>query len=179
MSDAAPETPSPVQPPAQPKGLPNWHPAYLIATGFGLGHLPKAPGTWGSLAALPLAFVVYYLAGPPVLLIFTLYFFAMGWWAAHVYVKRRMVQDPSEIVIDEIAAQMAIFIVVPPTWYNLLLGFALFRLFDIKKPWPVSWADRNVGGGFGVMFDDILAALYVMIIVWLVNSIVAVNVPVS
>jgi len=176
MSDIPPESlpaktlPTPDQ---IPRGLPNWHPAYLISTAFGIGHLPKAPGTWASAITLPFAFGIYYLGGPPVVLLFSVYLFCIGWWAAQVYVKRRMVQDPAEIVIDEIAAQMLVFVFAPPTWYNLILGFALFRLFDIWKPWPIRWVDRTIGGGFGVMFDDILAALYAGGVLWLTNSIIA------
>jgi phosphatidylglycerophosphatase A len=180
MADQAPDpashpttTPQLHQPPL---GLPTWHPAYLIATGFGLGHLPKAPGTWASAAALPLAFLVYSLGGPPILLLFAVYLFCLGWWAAHVYVKRRVAKDPSEIVIDEIVAQMMVFIAVPPYWYNLLMGFALFRLADIWKPWPVNWADRRLGGGFGVLFDDVLAALYAAGALWLINTIISFNI---
>lgn len=177
MTDDTPntETPTVMPPPIAPRGLPNWHPAYLIATGFGIGHLPKAPGTWASFVALPFAFGIYYLGGPPVLLLFVLYLFCLGWWAAHVYVTRRMLKDPGEIVIDEIVAQMAIFIVIPPTWYNLLLGFVLFRIADIWKPWPVSWADGHIHGGFGVLFDDLLAAAYAGGALWIVNEIIVFN----
>ncbi|MFN4281915.1 MAG: phosphatidylglycerophosphatase A [Alphaproteobacteria bacterium] len=178
MSDNAPDTdaaPSLPPPPTPPKGLPNWHPAYLISTAFGIGHLPKAPGTWASAITLPFALGIYYLGGPPVLLLFVVYLFCIGWWSAQVYVKRRMAQDPAEIVVDEIAAQLLVFVFAPPTWYNLIIGFLLFRAFDIWKPWPIRWADRVIGGGFGVMFDDILAALYAGGLLWLINSIIAAN----
>jgi phosphatidylglycerophosphatase A len=164
--------------PLLPRGLPNWHPAYLIATGFGIGHLPKAPGTWASLAALPLAFGIHYLGGLPILLLFVIYFFCLGWWAAHVYVTRRMLKDPGEIVIDEIAAQMAVFLIfmnTTPDWYDIVIGFLLFRLFDVWKPWPVSWADGHIHGGFGVMFDDLLAAAYAGGALWIVNEIIVFN----
>jgi phosphatidylglycerophosphatase A len=177
-STPAPETPPVAPTPVVPRGLPNWHPAYLIATVFGVGHLPKAPGTWASLIALPFAFGIHYLGGLPVLLLFVLYFFGIGWWAAHVYVKRRMVKDPGEIVIDEVVGQMAVFLVFmnsTPDWYDIILGFLLFRIFDIWKPWPVSWADGHVHGGFGVLFDDILAAIYAGGILWVINSIIVFN----
>ena len=73
-------------------------------------------------------------------------------------------EDPKQVVIDEIAGQWLVLLIVPPGALEYALGFVLFRIFDIFKPWPVSWADRTIKGGFGVMLDDILAALYAMIV---------------
>lgn len=84
----------------------------------------------------------------------------VGWWAASVYVRRTGIDDPKEVVIDEVAGQWLVLAAVPPEPLFIAAGFAVFRLFDIWKPWPVSLADRNVGGGLGVMLDDLLAALY-------------------
>ncbi|HEY4134246.1 MAG TPA: phosphatidylglycerophosphatase A [Alphaproteobacteria bacterium] len=154
-------------------GLPKWHPAFLIATGGGLGLLPRAPGTWGSLGALPLALGIYYAGGPLIVLAAVVVAFCVGCWAANVYISHTRAEDPPEVVIDEIAAQMAIFVFVPPTWYNLLLGFVLFRIADIWKPWPVRVADRSIGGGFGAMFDDLLAATYAGGLLWLINLVIS------
>ena len=153
-------------------GLPKWHPAFLIATGCGLGLLPRAPGTWGSLAALPLAVGLYYAGGPLIVLLAVIVVFCVGCWAASIYVSRTRAEDPPEVVVDEIVAQLAIFVFVAPTWYNLLLGFILFRVADIWKPWPVSVADRTIGGGFGAMFDDLLAATYAGGLLWIFNFII-------
>ena len=136
------------------------HPAFLIATWFGAGLLPRAPGTWGSLAALPFAWGLARLGGPVALAAAALVVFLVGWWAAELYVRRSGVADPAEVVVDEVAGQWLTLALVPPEPLLYLAGFALFRLFDIRKPWPVSWADREVGGGLGVMLDDVFAGLY-------------------
>ncbi len=141
-------------------GITAGHPATLAATWFGAGLLPRAPGTWGSAAALPFAWVLVWAGGPRLLLAAAAACFLVGWWAAAVYVRRTGVDDPGEVVIDEVAGQWLVLAAAPLHPLAYLVGFALFRLFDVWKPWPVSWADRTIGGGLGVMVDDILAALY-------------------
>ncbi len=163
-----------------PTPLPFFHPASLVATVFGAGLSPLAPGTVGSLVAVPLAWLIYSAAGPAALLAATLAVFFVGWWASSVYVNKAGIADPGAVVIDEVAGQWLVLAVatlaaVAPLdiWY-FAAGFVLFRLFDIAKPWPVSWADRRIKGGFGVMFDDILAAIYggavLLVLVWLVEG---------
>lgn len=156
------------EPVASSPGLPILHPASLIATGFGLGRLPVAPGTWASLAALPLAWLLDDFAGIAGIAIAGIVLTLIGIWASQAYVAHQRAQDPGEIVIDEIAAQLLVLTVVPLSLFSMALGFALFRLFDIVKPWPVSWADRSVKGGLGVMLDDLLAAAYAALSVKLV-----------
>jgi len=135
------------------------HPAMLVATLGGVGLLPKAPGTFGSLVALPFAWLVARAAGPAGLLAAAAVLFAAGWWAAAI-VARRLGHDPQIVVVDEAAGQFLTLVAAPLDLWHFAAGFALFRLFDITKPWPVGWADRNIHGGFGCMFDDTLAALY-------------------
>ena len=147
-----------------PPGLSASHPAFLISTWFGAGLLPRAPGTWGSLAALPLAWALASLGGPMALAAATVVVSLVGWWAAAVYVRRTGRQDPGEVVVDEVAGQWLALVMVPPEPLLYLAGFALFRLFDIRKPWPVGWADREIGGGLGVMVDDLFAGLYAALI---------------
>lgn len=141
-------------------GISPWHPAHLAATWFGCGLLPKAPGTWGSLAALPFAWGLSKLGGWPVLLAASLLCFLAGWWASAVYVRHTGVDDPSEVVIDEVAGQWLVLAAAPADPLLYAIGFALFRVLDITKPWPARWADRHVHGGLGVMLDDMLAAAY-------------------
>jgi phosphatidylglycerophosphatase A len=119
-----------------------------------------APGTWASLAALPLAWLIHEFAGIVGIAVAGIVLMLSGIWASQVYVAHQRAQDPGEIVIDEIAAQLLVLTVVPLSLLSMALGFVLFRLFDIVKPWPVSWADRSVKGGLGVMLDDLLAAAY-------------------
>lgn len=145
---------------AAPPMLPAWHPAALAATWFGSGLLPWLPGTWGSLAALPFAWVIVTLGGWPALAAAAAAVFLIGWWASEVYVARAGIDDPGAVVIDEVAAQWLVLLAVPPDIGLYLIGFVVFRVLDIWKPWPASWADRYVKGGLGVMLDDVLAALY-------------------
>ncbi|TAN64616.1 MAG: phosphatidylglycerophosphatase A [Magnetospirillum sp.] len=141
-------------------GITPLHPAALAATWFGTGLLPKAPGTWGSAAALPFAWGLMTLGGRPLLLAATLVCFLVGWWASAIYVARTNAADPGEVVIDEVAGQWLVLSMAPLDPVAYLAGFALFRLFDVWKPWPIGWADDSIGGGLGVMVDDILAAGY-------------------
>lgn len=140
--------------------LPFWHPALLSATWFGAGLLPFAPGTWGSAAALPFAWTIKLLGGWQALAIAAIAVFLIGIWASEVFVRRTGLEDPGAIVIDEVAAQWLVLLLVPNDILLYLVGFLLFRFLDIVKPWPACWADRRVKGGFGVMLDDVLAALY-------------------
>lgn len=140
-----------------------------IATVFGVGLLRPAPGTWGSLAALPLAWAVHQVGGFPVFAMATVAVFVLGWWATTEATRGAADHDPSEIVIDEVAGQWialwpvsfgawfvdAAFLALWPGW---LAAFALFRLFDIWKPGPVGWADRR-HDALGVMLDDVIAGL--------------------
>lgn len=132
----------------------------LICSFFGAGYLPKAPGTWGSLAALPLIWLLTWAGGPILLGAVLVALFAVGWWASNRVVAEDGENDPSWVVIDEVVGQGLTLLLTPPDLISYAAGFALFRLFDIKKPWPVSWADETVKGGLGIMLDDLLAAIY-------------------
>lgn len=141
--------------------------ASVIATVGGIGYLRPAPGTWGSLAALPLAYGLHQLGGFPLLATATLICTVIGIWATAEMTKGQSNHDPSEIVIDEVAGQwLAIWAISYPAWAHdisitalwpgWVTAFVLFRLFDIWKPGPVGWADRKEGP-VGVMMDDIIA----------------------
>ena len=150
----------------EPHGLSLRHPAALICTWFGAGLLPRAPGTWGSLAALPVAWLILDHFGRAWLLAAAAAVFAVGWWAAIVYLRAVREHDPASVVVDEVAGQLLILVAAPLdiVWFGA--GFVIFRAFDIVKPWPVSWADSRVGGGLGVMLDDFLAALYGVVLLY-------------
>jgi phosphatidylglycerophosphatase A len=145
---------------ALPGGLRFGHPAVLLGTWFGAGLLPRAPGTWGSLAALPFAWGLYQGLGTAGLAAAAVVLFAVGTWAAGVYARHDDREDPSAVVVDEVVGQWLVLLAVPPDVILYALGFVLFRIADIVKPWPVSWADRSIKGGLGIMLDDVLAALY-------------------
>ena len=148
-------------------GLPAWHPAVLIATGFGIGFLPFAPGTWASLAALPCAWAIRNAAGGRswAVAAAALAAFLLGWWAASRVARASGRADPGAVVIDEIAAQWLVLCIVPLDLSGYTMAFLLFRLFDIAKPWPANWIDRHLKGGFGIMLDDVAAAAYALLLV--------------
>ncbi len=135
-------------------------PEDLISTFLGVGLVPFAPGTWGSLAALPVAWLIHASLGPLALAAAALLVVGLGSWSAGATMRRTRSDDPGAIVIDEVAGQWLVLAAVPLDLLWYAAGFALFRLFDITKPWPVSWADRQVKGGLGVMLDDVIAAGY-------------------
>ena len=141
-------------------------PAILFATWFGAGLLPLMPGTWGSLAALPFAWALHMYFGWGALALATFAVFIVGLWAASSYIGQLGGDDPGPVVIDEVAGQWLTLIpaayLAPQTPDLITYGvaLALFRLTDIFKPWPASWADKKIHGGLGIMLDDILAGIY-------------------
>ena len=139
------------------------NPASLIATVFGVGYAPVAPGTVASLVALPIAWFVD--AGTLPLLAIAL--FLLGWSASEAVVRRGGAQDPPHIVIDEVAGQGLALLPAPRDLAAYAVAFLAFRATDILKPWPASWADRSLPGGLGVMADDFIAAIYAGLIVYL------------
>ncbi|HEX6441098.1 MAG TPA: phosphatidylglycerophosphatase A [Stellaceae bacterium] len=140
--------------------MPTWHPALVLATWFGAGLLPVMPGTWGSLAALPCAWMIRALWGTAGLAAATAIVFAVGCWAAGKFAKASAVKDPGAVVIDEVAGQWLALLPASLDPVCYAVGFLLFRAFDIWKPWPVGFPDRRIAGGFGIMLDDLLAAVY-------------------
>ncbi len=137
-----------------------WHPISLLATWFGSGLLPKAPGTWGSLAALPFAFLIAALAGTWGLLAAAILATLVGVWAAGVYAARSGQEDPQAVVIDEVAGQWLALVPVAHDLRLYAVAFLAFRFFDIVKVWPARRIDRELKGGWGIMLDDVVAGLY-------------------
>ena len=131
--------------------------------GFGTGLYKKAPGTLGTLVAIPL-FLAINKVDISFQLLFAVMVFILGIWSSNVVSNSLKLKDPSCIVIDEIAAFLFLLILINPNVYQLIYVFILFRLFDIWKPYPISWLEKNYSGGFGIMIDDIAAALMALII---------------
>lgn len=137
------------------------HPAHLIAFGFGTGLAPKAPGTVGTLLGLPLFWLIVAVSPDlPNRIILLIAAFLLGVWACGRTGRALGVADHGGMVWDEIAAFALVLLFTPAGGLWMALAFALFRLFDILKPWPIRLADMRIKGGFGVMFDDLLAAAY-------------------
>lgn len=147
----------------------------LVATFFGAGLLRPAPGTWGTLAALPVAWALHVMGGFWLLAAATLVVAALGWWVTALETRDGGDPDPAEIVIDEVAGMWVALwpvslgammqgVAITALWPGWLVAFVAFRTFDILKPWPVGWADR-LHGPTGVMLDDILAGIWAAICV--------------
>jgi phosphatidylglycerophosphatase A len=134
------------------------NPIHFLALGFGSGLLPKAPGTYGTLAAIPL----YLLLAPTSVSTYLAIVIIMS--IAGIYICGKAAEDAGvpdhgAIVWDEIVGFLITMFLVPLTWQSIVVGFILFRIFDIFKPWPISYVDKNLHGGLGIMVDDILAGL--------------------
>jgi phosphatidylglycerophosphatase A len=138
------------------------NPVHFLALGFGSGLAPKMPGTFGTLAALPLVVLLSYYVSFSVYLIATILLSIVGVWICGRTADDMGVHDDSSIVWDEVAGMLVTMLAVPLSWQTLLIGFMLFRFFDILKPWPISYLDRHVHGGFGIMIDDVLAGLFAL-----------------
>lgn len=145
-------------------------PSHFLALGFGSGLAPWMPGTFGTLAGIP----VYLLAAQLPLaayLAFTLALFLLGIYLCGAAARDAGVHDHPAIVWDEIVGFLITMIAVAPTWPMVLAGFFLFRFFDIIKPWPIRLLDRRVSGGFGIMVDDAVAGLLALLCLHLLHRV--------
>jgi phosphatidylglycerophosphatase A len=146
------------------------NPSLLLATGFGIGLIPVAPGTFGSILGIVLFLVLTHLNLPIFwfsLLILILYFFSYLAVQSTLNAVKR--SDPGEIVIDEVLGMMLVMMTIPldPKW--IFLAFILFRIFDILMPWPINQVDSKLKNALGVMLDDFIAALYAGIIIMVIS----------
>ncbi len=140
-----------------------FRPALWFAFGLGTGYVPKAPGTAGTLAAVPLVvFIVQVHAALQLVIWVTL--FALGCWMCQIAADWLEERDPGAIVWDEIVGFCIAMAFVPVTLTTLAVGFVLFRFADIFKPWPISWLEKRVAGGLGIMLDDFLAGVMTNVI---------------
>ncbi|MFP4280238.1 MAG: phosphatidylglycerophosphatase A [Halochromatium sp.] len=148
-------------------------PEHLIAYGFGAGLSPKAPGTMGTLVAIPIYLLLANLPGL-VYLLAVAALIGVGIWACDKVATELGQEDPPAIVWDEIVGflvAMAAAPVVSLAW--IIMGFLLFRLFDIYKPWPVSWAEKRFTGGVGIIVDDLIAGAMTWVILTVMAMIVS------
>jgi phosphatidylglycerophosphatase A len=135
------------------------NPIHLLAFGFGSGLAPWAPGTFGTLVAIPCYLLLQPLSQIYYMIIVMLGFF-VGIWICEITSRDLGVHDHSGIVWDEIVGYLVTMAWAPRGWVWIVVGFLLFRLFDILKPWPIRWFDQKVTGGIGIMLDDLIAALF-------------------
>ena len=130
---------------------------FFATAGF-VGHMPKAPGTFGTLVAVPIAFLLAQ-AGPGIYLLATVLLIVFSIWISELHERRLGSHDSKQIVIDEVVGYLVAFAWLPMTWMAFVAAFLVFRLFDIWKPYPISVLDRKVKGGLGVVVDDLAAGL--------------------
>ena len=140
------------------------HPAHFVALGFGAGLSPVAPGTFGTLVAIPIALLLDTYAGEAAFVAAIVALFVLGTWAAQVTGKALGSPDHGSIVIDEVAAFLLVLYFAGLTPLRVAIAFALFRFFDIVKPPPIRQLDATLKNGLGAMLDDVLAALYALVI---------------
>ena len=140
-------------------------PWVLLCTGFGVGFLPRVPGTWGSLLGIGLWWVVFRGLGPAVSILVVGLAIGFAWLVIRQTCRAYNIDDEPAIVIDEIVGQWIALLWVPRSLWVVCLAFLLFRLLDITKPWPVSWADRSVRGPLGILLDDVIAGIATCIVV--------------
>jgi phosphatidylglycerophosphatase A len=151
--------------------------SWIIATWFGSGLLPKAPGTWGSLAAIPFVYLFSIYTCPYALIFGIVALFFIGIWVSDKIEVSAQIKDPGFIVVDEVVGQWMALLPLPFLYTFLdtnsfylysapmaVVAFIAFRIFDIWKPWPANYADKNFSGGYGIMFDDVIAGMYALIV---------------
>lgn len=151
-----------------PRRLHHW-----IAFGLGSGLAPWAPGTFGTLAAVPL----YWLLSPLALVLYlslVAVLFVLGVWACGRTARDLGGEDPGAIVWDEVVGYLAAMTAAPAGWPWMLAGFLLFRLLDISKPWPIRWLDQHLKGGLGIMLDDLAAGALTAVILWTAAAVLAI-----
>lgn len=154
----------------------NWkfvssHPAHFIACGFGVGLFPRAPGTAGTLLAFPFFWLLKDVSSVGLYLLVVAALFALGAWAGEKTNQALGVADHSAIVWDEVVAFLLVLYFTPPTWAWYFAAFLLFRLFDIWKPFPIRYFDHRLKNGWGVMFDDLLAGVYTVMVIKILERI--------
>ena len=143
-------------------------PVHLLAFGFGSGAAARAPGTWGSLAAIPLWYLFAWLPQPLYWLVVVVACL-VGIWLCGKTARDLKVHDHGGIVWDEFAGMWIALALIPDDIYGVLMAFMLFRLFDIVKPWPINWLDRHLPGGTGIMVDDIIAGFMALGCLWAID----------
>jgi len=148
-------------------------PRHLLSLGFGSGLAPKAPGTFGTLAAIPFYWLMAYYLTDAVYLAVCVAAFIIGIYLCAHTIKALGVEDHPAIVWDEFVGLFITMLFVPLGLTTIILGFLLFRFFDILKPWPISVMDSRIKGGLGVMLDDVLAGCFALagmhLYLWLFN----------
>ena len=145
----------------------------LLSSWFGVGRLPLAPGTWGTLGAVPLVLIISYF-GPIPAVISLAVIIPLAVWTSDISQKVLGKDDPPEVVIDEVAGYFVAVFLLPFSWWSFILGFILFRIFDVLKPFPIRKIHKKVKGGIGICLDDIVAGVYanvcIKFVIWVIGN---------
>lgn len=149
------------------------NPIHFLALGFGSGLSPLAPGTMGTIVAVPIYLLLSFNLTQAWYAFIVLVMLAFGVWLCHQSAKELGVHDHPGIVWDEIVGYLITMFMAPAGWLWVLVGFVLFRIFDIVKPWPIKTIDRKMAGGLGIMLDDVLAAIYAWAILQIIVTYVS------
>ncbi|WP_100641368.1 phosphatidylglycerophosphatase A [Marinobacter salexigens] len=144
-------------------------PVHLLAFGFGSGAMPRAPGTWGSLAAIPLWYGFAWLP-PAAYWLVVAVAFVVGIWLCGKTAADLKVHDHGGIVWDEFVGMWIALGLFPDQIYGVLLVFLIFRFFDVIKPWPINWLDERLPGGLGIMVDDAVAAVMTLLCLFAIDT---------
>jgi phosphatidylglycerophosphatase A len=144
----------------------NIHTAFISV--FGIGYIPFASGTFGSIAGLIIGYLIYLINYNLILFIIPM-LFILGTKASSIYQNKTGEEDSRIIVIDEVVGQLIAMLTVLDNFYLLILSFLIFRLYDIFKPWPASYFDKNMKNGLGVMLDDVIAGIYALITISIIE----------
>lgn len=147
------------------------NPVHFLAFGLGSGAAPKAPGTFGTLAAVAI-YLFLPISDPLLYSGIVLASFIVGVWLCGKTARDIGVHDHGGIVWDEFVGYWLTMLMAPPGWLWIIIGFVLFRLFDIIKPWPIRWLDRHVHGGLGIMIDDVLAGIFALVCLQLLAAVI-------
>jgi phosphatidylglycerophosphatase A len=142
-------------------------PAVWLADGLGLGRIPFAPGTFGTLLGIPLYFLLSAFLPWPLYLAVVVATLPVSAWICGVGARHHGVPDPSMVVWDEVVGMLVALTAAPAGWAPVVVAFIAFRAFDILKPFPVGWLDARVPGGWGVLLDDVVAGIYALAVVQL------------
>lgn len=144
------------------------HPVHFFAIGFGSGLSPFAPGTMGTLVAIPLYYLVMSTMPEWGIYLVALLCVIVGIFICDIAAKHLKIHDHPGIVWDEIAGYFITMLAIPLSFQWIIVGFVLFRIFDIVKPWPIGLLDRHVHGGFGIMIDDVVAGIFANLVLHLI-----------
>ncbi len=145
------------------------NPIHFLSLGFGSGLAPIAPGTFGSLAAIPV-YLLLMFAGMPIYIAATVLFAILGFWFCGYTAQALKTHDHPAIVWDEVVGMLITLFYFPLSYSTVIIGFLYFRVFDIIKPWPIKWLDQKVHGGIGIMLDDMLAGVFAWCALYLTHQ---------